>query len=50
MYKAMTTTLINAIIAALIAIGLLLSPADWDTKSQSEKDRLTEIVIDDITY
>ena len=44
----MTTTLINAIIAALIAIGLLGSPADWDTKMQQEKDRLTEIVIVDV--
>jgi hypothetical protein len=45
----MSTTLINAIIAALIALGLLGSPAEWDTKSQQEKDRLTEIVIDDVT-
>jgi hypothetical protein len=45
----MSNTLINAIIAALIAIGLLVSPAEWDTKTQQEKDRLTEIVIDDVT-
>jgi hypothetical protein len=44
----MSTTLINAIIAALIAIGMLASPAEWDTKSQQEKDRLTAIVINDI--
>jgi hypothetical protein len=44
----MSTTLLNAIIAALIAIGLLTSPADWDTKTQQEKDTLTEIVIADI--
>ena len=44
----MSTTLINAIIAALIAIGLLSSPADWDTKTQQEKDTLTAIVIDDV--
>lgn len=44
----MTTTIINAVIAALIALGLLGSPADWDTKTQQEKDTLTEIVIDDI--
>ncbi len=44
----MTTTLINAIIAALIALGLLGSPSDWDTKTQHEKDVLTEIVIEDV--
>jgi hypothetical protein len=44
----MSTTLINAIIAALIALGLLSNPAEWDTKTQQEKDTLTEIVIDEI--
>lgn len=44
----MTTTLINAIIAALIAIGLLGSPADWNTKTQQEKDTMTAIVINDV--
>ncbi|MCC6724259.1 MAG: hypothetical protein IT258_07075 [Saprospiraceae bacterium] len=44
----MSTTLLNAIIAALIALGLLGSPAEWNTKTQQEKDTLTEIVIDEI--
>ncbi|MBK8567065.1 MAG: hypothetical protein IPN76_27990 [Saprospiraceae bacterium] len=44
----MSTTLLNAIIAALIALGLLSSPTEWNTKTQQEKDTLTEIVINDL--
>lgn len=41
-------TLVQLIIAALMALGLLNSPAEWDTLSAEKKAELKEIVIDDL--
>ena len=41
-------TLVQLIIAALMALGLLNSPAQWDTLTPQEKADLTEIVIHDV--
>jgi hypothetical protein len=39
--------LLSTLIALLLQLGLLQSPAQWDTLPQSEKDRLHQIVITD---
>jgi len=40
--------MINLIIAALIALGIISTPADFENASDSQKQQMTEIVIIDI--
>ena len=40
--------MLQTIIALLIALGMITSQADFDSRSQQEQDAMIQIVIDDV--